>query len=524
MSFEQVAQNVLTHLKKEGEIMDRSDYPIELPPLFPETIPAVKAICHELARRHWSIPGVKVTVRVERVGDREIRRLSKLTGDDFDITFPTETSPTIRIVIAGKMLKIDSAHPYMQELSVYRGDWYRNRQEFLRKDDWYILAAIHGVDVLKYRLACDCDEPDGSLIWTLPVDESPFAEMEARHVHHDKPNGILVLTEKLCRERVEWRLLATEVYKDFEAWLTVYVLTWLRHVPVPAVQITESPTEPYPFEKRWKLFFLADFVMAKSLEKALRGDMFWKRSSGYLECKSLADTYELVQNGSWPILACGILPLEDTPQSPLELRQLYPCDLAEKLRDHYYCIEVVPDFADRIYIADYGKYIHELSLDKAADTDKSPASLDSLARKAMLSCMVPLDLYRGGYQIPIAYLNRDIKVSEVYRVSERHAEYIDRILEMGPEAQEILESAIYALSKGSDGFLGALRLRIAYSALRRAIQKDKQLLKSLKSLNLREVGEKPKSRVSDAVLYSIANAAREARSLEILKLGQALGR
>jgi len=493
------------------------NYPIELP-LFPETIPAVKAICHEVSRRNWSIPGVKVTVRVERVGDREIRRLSRLTGDDFDITFPTETSSSFRIVIAGKMLKIDSAHPYMQELSVYRGDWYRNRQEFLRKDkDWYILAAIHGVDVLKYRLACDCDEPDGDLIWTLPVDESPFAEMEARcHVHHDKPNGILVLTEKLCRERVEWRLLATEVYKDFEAWLAVYVLTWLRHVPVPAVQITESPTESYPFEKRWKLFFLADFVMAKSLEKALRGDMFWKRSSGYLECKSLADTYDLVLNGSWPILACGILPLEDTPQSPLELRQLYPCkDLAARLRrDHYYCIEVVPDFADRIYIADYGKYI-------AADTDKSPVPLDSPARKAMLSSIVPLDLYRGGYQIPIAYLNRDIKVSEVYRVSERHAEYIDRILEMGPEAQEILESAIYALSKGGNGFLGALRLRIAYSALRRAIRKDKQLLKSLKSLNLREVGENPsKSRVSDAVLYSIANAAREARSLEILKLGQ----
>ena len=385
-------------------------------------------IMHELQRRNYQVPGLKVELDDYGRGEERYRMVRRITHVDFRLWFcrkqrqmPSgeynDTAAVTTMVIPRKELSIyeDESGP---SLNIYVGhDYEGGRHAFMHGSKVNSKLNRQPRTYLSYKAGCDCEANRHSHYPTL------------RHTHPGNRAPILVHDNDLGREYEpigdEPRQFKTEeVLEEFRQYLESVVLPLILETPLPEIQLDPlamPDTIPYP-ENLPPLFCFAESQDVQRIKQ------------GQVDPAELipADRYAL-SGGGKRLMPLGTRGGQAAPEIAYEgfrwcaFGEITPETENEKLEvpghsrwDERFALRVTPNRANEIYIADHAKYE-----DKRREIAARPNNRDRFTDGevdemyvARAVTIVPITEYQGNYETPIILINRELDFDEVEVVSE----------------------------------------------------------------------------------------------------------
>jgi len=421
-------------------------------------------IVHELAKRHWQVPGIRVGLDEYGEGDSKYRMVSKIEGRDFKLWFCrvqgsapggrfNDIAAVTELVIPKKELHVyeDESGPTFY---LYVGNNYaRDRERFMNGSK--VNSKLHKEPriYLKYKGGCDCHatagaafEAIGFLTATISGDKDKLARLT--HTHSGRRSPLLVHDNDLGREyepeRGKWNWLkwrresgdpvmfkTADIMAEFKQYLEENVLKKILAQPIPAEKfdILAGP-EPIPFPESVGPFFcFGGYEEAKRIVKGRRDPSKLKSEDRYalsgnghrlihLGTRNDGTVPEIAYDG---FLWCG---LGDVTKET-EVDSLVAYDYYGRTGKGQHLFRVKPNRANGIYIADHAQYLkRRKELGEAMEEGRDTFTDEEVADfvRARARTIVPISEYRGGYEEPIILVNRELSFDEVELVSGSHEE------------------------------------------------------------------------------------------------------
>lgn len=392
-------------------------------------------IVRELEQRNWDVPGMTVEFDTYGSGDQKMALVHKIKGDDFLICFgrPQGLMPGGRYNDTAAVSKINISqrelHVYDDESEptfyLYVGnDWERDREGFV--SGLKVGSKLCGEPriYLEYNGECHCYS--GSSDW--------FARLP--HIHPGRRPPLLVHTNDLGRAhdlkaREPKSFKTTKVMNEVRDCLVDVVLKTIVSHPIPTEKIDVlAPSVPTPFPDAIDSIFC--FGGYRDAERI-------KRGKGYAGQLPAAERYGLIgsgyrlmslgtpNDGTVPEIAydgflwCGL----GVVTSETEIEKLEIPGHCRRLGHERFVIRIKPNSADSIYIADHAAYERrrkELgdAMEKGRDRFTDAEVADFIRARART--IIPITKYNGGFEQPVALVNRELSFDEVELVSGPHNE------------------------------------------------------------------------------------------------------